>query len=323
MTGQNEHEHEGRQAPRDDLGVFEVNLRQRMAEDAQAVRPAAVPYPAIVRQGRLERRRRLAAAGAALAVLAVVPAAAFAFSGNGEGTESTQMAGPSPTSPAPRQAGTTPAPKPTGPAAPATPGQLADGITMEQAAEGLEKCLGFNRTHLSSGPGGAQDLGKPADYRILLAQRSTGNDNSPGDGQYIVALKDGPAPNQTRLICNIKQGEAQGMNTSVSNHREADSGAVAPDINGGKLFLQRLSTEGPWKLPYRWGSIGTVDARVAKVTVTYGGTTVEAALDHGWFAATGILDRPVTKSPRIKGYDAKGEEIYDSDRDKGYDKLIP
>ncbi|MFG2296333.1 hypothetical protein [Streptomyces sp. NPDC048603] len=94
-------------------------------------------------------------------------------------------------------------------------------------------------------------------------------------------------------------------------------------MNGGKLYLQRLSSEGPWKLPYRWGTVGTVDARVARVTATYGNDTVEAALDHGRFAATGVLTRTVTKAPRIKGYDAQGKEIYDSDHDKTYDKLIP
>ncbi|WP_455351208.1 hypothetical protein [Streptomyces sp. SYSU K217416] len=59
------------------------------------------------------------------------------------------------------------------------------------------------------------------------------------------------------------------------------------------------------------------------MTVTYGGTTVEAPLNHGWFAATGILERAVTKSPQIKGYGAQGKQTYDSDQDKGYDQQIP
>ncbi|MBT2449868.1 hypothetical protein J7F03_22895 [Streptomyces sp. ISL-43] len=296
---------------------FEFGLREWMAQGAEAVQPAAVPYPAIVRQGRAERRRRLAVAGAALVALAVVPVTALAFTGNaGGGPAVVSVAG----GPTPSAAPPSP-PPPAGPTAPATPGQLADGITLQVAAAGLEQCLDYDRQHVT--PSGIQrpDLGVASDYRILLAHRSTGNDNTPGDGRFIVAVKDGPT--QARLICNIKDGGASGINASSGGNSDPESGSVAPDINGGKLYLQRLSSEGPWKLPYRWGSIGTVDAGVARVTVSYGGATVEAALDHGWFAATGVLDEAVTKAPRIKGYDAQGKQVYDSDQDKGYDKLLP
>lgn len=309
MSGRNDHGQDG----------FELNLREWMAQDAQALRPAAVPYPAIVRQGRAERRRRLAVAGAALIALAVVPATAIAFTGDvgGGPADRVSAAGGGPT---PSAAPPSPLP-PSGPAAPATPGQLADGITMKDAAAGLEQCLGFHAQR----PGGAgyppQDLGKASDYRILLAHRSTGNDNAPGDGQYVVAVKD--APERIRLICSLKDGRASGVNISSGGDGNPERGAVAPDINAGKLYLQRLSSEGPWKLPYRWGSIGTVDAGVTRVTVSYGGATTEAALDHGWFAATGILEERVTRAPRIKGYDAQGKQVYDSDQDTAHDKLIP
>ncbi|MEV7520716.1 hypothetical protein [Streptomyces sp. NPDC091371] len=305
---------------------FELNLRGRMARDAAAMRPATAPYPEIVRQGRVEqRRRRLAVAGAALVVLALVPATAIALTlGNGPADRvSVAGGGPDPSASSSTPQSPQSPPPPTGPAGPATPGQLADGITLGDAAAGLEKCLAFNAKHLNTSAGSAprQELGKASDYRILLAQRSTGNDNSPGDGQYVVAVKDSSP--SIRLICNIKGGQASGLNTSGGGDGPPGDRAVQPDINGGKLYLQRLSSEGPWKLPYRWGSIGTVDSRVARVTVTYGGATVEAALDHGWFAATGILEKRVTQAPRIKGYDAQGKEIYDSDQDKYYDKPIP
>ncbi|MFB7467124.1 hypothetical protein ACFCZ1_27115 [Streptomyces sp. NPDC056224] len=305
----------------DGQGGFELDLREWMAQDAEALRPAAVPYQAIVRQGRGERRRRLAVAGAALVALAVVPATAIAVTGGGDGggpsdRVSVADAGPTP-------GGVFQPPQRTRlPQFPATPGQLADGIGFEEAGIRLIDCLEFSREH----PGGAgtepQDLGEASDYRILLALRSTGNDNSPGDGQFIVAVKDGPA--QIRLICTSKNGRTSGVNLSAGGDSNLESGAVVPDINAGKLYLQRLGGEGPWKLPYRWGSIGTVvDPRVARVTVGYGGAVVEAVLDHGWFAATGVLDRPVTRTPRIKGYDARGTQIYDSDQDKSYDKTIP
>ncbi|WP_329386290.1 hypothetical protein OG625_27440 [Streptomyces sp. NBC_01351] len=302
---------------------FELNLRERMAQNAETVRPAAVPYPEIVRQGRVEqRRRRMAAAAAALVVLALVPATAIALTGGSSGSgpaDRVSVAGGGPT---PSAAPSSPQP-PAGPAAPATPGQLADGITLQDAATGLGQCLAYDveRPSPPSGAPARQDLGKAADYRILLAQRSTGNDNSPGDGRLIVAVKDTPVP--IRIICTIKEGQASGLNISAGADGTPGDRPVRPDMNGGKLYLQRLTMEGPWKLPYRWGSIGTVDSRVTRVTATYGGATVEAALDHGWFAATGILEKRVTEAPRIKGYDAQGNQIYDSNQDKFYDKPIP
>ncbi|WP_328925378.1 hypothetical protein OG429_12485 [Streptomyces sp. NBC_00190] len=300
---------------------FELDLREWMAQDAEAVRPAAVPYQAIVRQGRVERRRRLAVAGAALVALAVVPATAIAVTGDGDGggpSDRVSAAGGGPT-----PSGVVQPPQRTRlPQFPATPGQLTDDISFEQAGIKLVECLDFNRQHSGGAGAKPQDLGEASDYRILLALRSTGNDNSPGDGQFIVAVKD--APTQIRLICNVKNGRTSGVNISAGGDANPESGAVVPDMNAGKLHLQRLSGEGPWKLPYRWGSIGTVvDPRVARVTVTYGGATAEAVIDHGWFAATGVLDRPVTRTPRIQGYDAQGTQVYDSDQDRSYNKTIP
>ncbi|WP_448319307.1 hypothetical protein [Streptomyces sp. CO7] len=62
---------------------------------------------------------------------------------------------------------------------------------------------------------------------------------------------------------------------------------------------------------------------VDRVTVEYGGGTEEAALDDGWFVAAGELEREPTALPRIKGYDAAGELVYDSDRDKAYPRSLP
>lgn len=319
-VGRDGQDRDGRDG-QDGQGGFESDLRVRIAQGATGVRPAPAPYQAIVRQGRVERRRRrLAVAGAALVALAVVPVTVMALTrpdGGGASAHVSVAGG----GPAPSAQPQSPEP-PAGPAAPATPGQLADGITMKDAATGLEQCLAsdFARTTGSGAP--RNDLGKAADYRILLAHRSTGNDNSPGDGQYVVAVRDAPVP--TRIICSVKDGQANGTNISMGGTgSEPGAGPVFPDMNAGKLYLQRLSSEGPWQLPYRWGSIGTVDSRVTRVTVSYGGATVEAALDRGWFAATGMLERAVTKAPRIKGYDAQGTQVYDSDQDTYYDKSIP
>jgi hypothetical protein len=295
---------------------FEEQVRELLAEDAYTIRPAPAPYPTIRRRGLAERRRRVAAAGAALVTLAVVPAGAYAWTG-GDGTRGSDTAAPKPSASAPH----TPAasPTPTGPARPATAGQLLDGITFDQAADGLGKCLAYGK---GSGPDGYEEqLGQAKDYRIVLAFKSTGDSNAPGDGIWIVGVKD--QPKNYRVLCNVKDGEASGMNTGA-NDTPSGSGPVVADINGGKLYQQSMIDKGNWKLPFRWGFIGTADPSVAKVTVSYGDSgTVTAALDHGWFVAAGMLGRQVTLAPHVKGYDSAGKLVYDSDHDTDYERKLP
>ncbi|MER5787036.1 hypothetical protein [Streptomyces sp. NPDC001980] len=330
---------------------FEARVRALLAGDASLVRPSPVPYPEIRRRGVLERRRRLAVGGAALAALAVVPVGAYALGG---GT-TTSPAGPSPTvltsaRPAPTGPATASTPAPAGtpsapaasstsstssasspsapsvtPSAPARPvsaaHQLLDGITFDQAAEGLGKCLDYNKAHRLPKDPTYTDLGRPADYRIILAMRSTGDSNAPGDGYFVVAVREKPVP--ARLICTVKDGAASGLNTSVGDPFGDARTPVVPDINSGKLYQQSAIDKGNWKLPFRWGIIGGRRASVATMTVSYGGSAGEVVLDHGWFVATGTLDKQVTAAPHLKGYDARGKLVYDSDQDASYEKTLP
>jgi hypothetical protein len=297
---------------------FAELVRELLAEDAYTVRPSPAPYPAIRRRGVVERRRRAAAVGAALVALAVVPVGAYALGGPDGGAVRTTATRP--TAGAGTAPATTPAPSPTGPAGPATPGQLLDGTTLEEAADGLAKCIAYDEENAKV-RGAHTDLGTVDSYRIILAMNSTGDSNSPGDGRFIVAVKE--EPQEIRLICQIKDGETAGLSTSVGDHRQPDSPPVMADINGGKLYQQSFLDKGNWKLPYRWGVIGTVEPSVAEVTVSYGGATDEAVLDDGWFVASGTLNRQVDAAPRIKGYDADGKLVYDSDQDRTYDKALP
>lgn len=299
-------------------GDFEEQLRELLAGDANTIRPAPVPYPAIRRRGTVERRRRVAAAGVALVALAAMPVGAYALAGGGEGGDTAASVGAPPRTPA--APAPTPSASPPGPARPATEDQLLDGITFEQAVDGLEKCLAYNQSIPRSPSGFRADLGAAEEYRIILAMHSTGDSNAPGDGMYVVAVKE--QPKQTRLICNVKNGEASGLNTSVGADDTPDAGPVMADSNGGKLHRQSVLDHGNWKLPFRWGVIGTVKPSVARVTVTYGGVTRQAALDHGWFVASGVLSQQVTVAPRIKGYDADSKLVYDSDKDKSYEKRL-
>ncbi|PWI10377.1 hypothetical protein DIZ27_12245 [Streptomyces sp. NWU339] len=299
-------------------GDFEEQLRELLAEDANTIRPAPVAYPAIRRRGAIERRRRVAAAGAALVTLAAMPVGAYALA---DGDAGGNTVASTPPVLAPPQTSAAPSASSAGPERPATKDQLLDGITFGQAVDGLEKCLAYDQSHAGGPSDFRTDLGAAEDYRIILAMNSIGNSNAPGDGVYVVAVKE--QPKQTRLICNVKDGEASGLNTSVGSDDVPGAGPVMADINGGKLYQQSVLDRGNWKLPFRWGVIGTVEPSVARVTVTYGGATSQAALDHGWFVASDVLDQQVTVAPRIKGYDADGKLVYDSDEDEGYEKRLP
>lgn len=303
---------------------FEAQLRELLAEDAKAIAPSPAPCASIQRQAHASTRRRAAATGVALVTLAAVPAGAYVF-GRADGSRFADTVGTASSSPSTPPTSSppspSPSPSPSGPAGPFTPGQLADGITLTQAADGLDTCI-TDDAGRGSGAGVGADLGSAADYRILLAMNSTGDDNAPGNGIFVVAVKE--KPKQTRIICNVKGGQTSGINTSVGSDAYPGAGLVIPDMNGGTLYKQTIITSSSgWKLPFRWGSIGTVDSSVAKVTVTYGARTSEAALDHGWFAATGILEQQVSTTPRIKGYDTGGKLVYDSDQDLSYEKTLP
>ncbi|MGW7240887.1 hypothetical protein [Streptomyces sp. NPDC054804] len=298
---------------------FEERVRAVLAGDASALRPSPVPYPEIRRRGVLERRRRrLGVTGVALATLAAVPVGAYAIGG---GSTTTSPAGPSPTVRSSPRPTATPSATPTGPARPVSADQLLDGITFEQAAGGLGKCLDYNKAHRLPKDPSYTDLGRPADYRIILAMRSTGDSNAPGDGYFVVAVRE--KPTAARLICDIKGGEASGLNTSTGDPFGDSAMPVIPDINSGKLYQQSYLDKGNWKLPFRWGIIGSYRSSVARMTVSYGDGTGEAVLDHGWFVAAGTLHQQVTKSPRLKGYDRTGKLVYDSDQDASYEKTLP
>lgn len=228
---------------------IEERVRELLAEDAYTIRPSPAPYPAIRRRGVVERRRRVAAAGAALVTLAALPVGAYAVGGGGGGGSSTgtpQSSVGATLSPT-RAATPTPSATPSGPAGPATAGQLLDQITFAQAADGLDKCLAYNKGAVRHA--GSVDLGTAEDYRIILAMNSTGDSNAPGDGMYVVAVQE--RPQRIRLICTLRNGTAEGLNTSVGD--DGAPGAVSADINGGKLYQQSFLDKGHWKLPFRWG----------------------------------------------------------------------
>ncbi|AVV42696.1 hypothetical protein C6376_15960 [Streptomyces sp. P3] len=297
-------------------------MRELLAEDAYTISPSAAPYPAIRQRGLAERRRRVALTGAVLATLAAVPVGAYAVAGGsgGRGSDtaapqaSASVRGGTAASPG-TTPGTTAGGDASGPARPATDGQLLDGITFAQAADGLAACL--------KAEGGTKArLGRAEEYRIILAAKSTGDSNAPGDGFHVVGVKEQPAG--FRVVCDVEDGVGTGISVSSSDANSADAGVVVPDVNGGNLYQQSFLDKGHWKLPFRWAAIGTVEPSVAKVTVSYGDAgPVAAALDHGWFVAAGMLDRQVTLAPHVKGYDAAGKLVYDSDTDSTYHRTLP
>lgn len=299
---------------------FEDELRGLLAEDAYTIRPSEAPYPAIRRRGLVERRRRVAAVGAVLVTLAALPVGAYALGGGGRSGADTATS-PTPSVSASRSPSpsATPSPSPTGPGRPGTEGQLLDGVTFEQAVDGLEKCIVESKEFET--PTSKSQLGPAEGFRIILAMNSTGDSNTPGDGYFVVAIQEKPQP--VRLICNIKDGKADGMNISGGEEEFPEAGPVLVDYNSGKLFQQSFIDKGNWKLPFRWGLIGTYGPSVTKVTVSYGDSSTQAILDDGWFVASEVLNQQVTKAPHVKGYDAGGKVVYDSDKDSTYMHDLP
>ncbi|WP_431948882.1 hypothetical protein [Actinacidiphila sp. bgisy167] len=308
--------------PADGDTEFEARLRELLEEQTDVLRTGEAPYATIVRHGRTSRRRRVLAAGAGLAALVAVPGTAIAMHYQPDAAQpanDTRLSAPASAAESHSSAPGRTSASPGGPAGPATPGQLADGITMEQAAEVLGRCLAYSGEHRPKGFPFARDYGNAEDYRVILALNASGDENSPGDGIRVVAVAtvDG---NPVRLICTDKNGEAGSVGSSVGADGAAGRGPVVPDDNGYQLYKEYGATGPrlPIKLPFRWGSIGTVDPGVAKVTVSWGGVTQQAALDHGYFVATGILTAPEESLPHIQGYDAAGKRVYDSRKDKAY-----
>ncbi|MGW7268775.1 hypothetical protein [Streptomyces sp. NPDC054842] len=295
---------------------FEERMRALLAEDAYTIRPSAVPYTEIRRRGLTERRRRAAVTGAVLVSLVALPVGTYALAGeHGERGARTAAAGPS--DGVPRTTSKPSTAQPSSPNSASGTGQLLDGITFAEATAGLETCL----TAEGGGPSArGRALGKAEDYRIILAAKSNGA-RATGDGFHVVAVSERSAGR--RVVCGIENGEPSGISTGTSDSDPPDAGPVVPDVNASELFRQPLAAKGDWQLPFRWGVVGTVESSVAKVSVSYGGATHRAVLDHGWFVASGVLDRQVTTAPHIKGYDDAGDLVYDSDEDKYWPRNLP
>jgi hypothetical protein len=295
----------------------EEALRTLLAEHAAALTPAAAPVEAIRRRGLAARRRRSTVLGAALAVASL---GTYWLATPGAAPADGAAALPRVTVPGLDREGR---------------GQLLDGITYEQAARGLTGCLDKLRPeqdHLhgrSSAPPGTQKrapyvLPPVEDLRVLLAVRAGADGNPVGDDFYVVAVNDPADPDDTiRLQCRVKGDRLPDSGVQSTGVEASQARPVVPDVNSSVLFPQGGGLEIEWKLPFRWGAVGAVAPSVARVSVEYGGVTVEAVLDGGWFVASGELGREVTALPHIKGYDAVGELVYDSDRDKQYPRTLP
>ena len=251
--------------PADGDTEFEARLRELLGEQADDLRTRDVPYTTIVRRRRDEPqtpavrrggRARGTGRGARHGRRHVLPAGQWRPGGRAGlrhpavRREERRPAAPLGAGAHQRVAGRT--------EGPVTPGQLADGITMERAADALEDCLAFEaKTQRADSPF-RLDVGKSEDYRVILALNATGDMNSPGDGIRVVAIGT-PAGTPVRLICTEKDGRTQGVNTSSGDGAEPGRGPVVPDINAFRLYKQDTAT-GP-RLPAGSPSAGAASAR--------------------------------------------------------------
>jgi hypothetical protein len=288
---------------------FTDEVRRLLAQDAGTLTDSNAPYDAIVRVGRAGQRRRQAAMGLGAAVLIAAPATAVATGWNTGPSDDggfAPAASPSTTRTAPSKSATS---RSTGVLQPpGSPDQLRDGLTMKQASMSLSKCFAQGHTQIPQ---------KAGDYRLLLAWRIDANPNEGGTGIGVigVSVKD---PKQS-VYCRDRD---ETDNVRVMNGDGTPERPVTVDANSNVLYRQIVAGGGPWDLPFRWAQFGTVDRRIARVTVTYGAQTVPAIIDRGYFVATGTLRTQTTKAPVVKGYDAAGTLIYDSTKDQFYDQLV-
>ncbi|MEV6103201.1 hypothetical protein AB0M28_00605 [Streptomyces sp. NPDC051940] len=296
----------------DESSALEELLRRELARSAGGMTPGPTPYGAIVRRGRAGRRRRRAALGAGLALLAAAPGVAIALQhGPGRGA-------PSPKPPAASSSPTVPA---LGFRGPASPGQLVDGVSLEEARRVASTCWA-SQSH--ENPDGGEYT--PADLRILFAMPSDYLHNSarrlvmPHPEAYperrpavtVVLVDDNWSVQE---VCTLPGGDIRWAGSTKGSLTKPGTlrpvgGPVEPEMNGfGQIA--RFSDPAADR-PGRWVGTGAVDDSVARVTVTYGSDTREAILDHGWYVATGEFVEEADRWPRVRGYDAAGKLIYDS-----------
>lgn len=310
---------------REDDTPLERRLRELLNERAERVAPSEAPLEAIARNGRAARQRSRVALGAGLAVLVAVPGFALAAQGSGSGGSgadtAVQPAGPpAPSEPeTPQESGGSPPDQDQdqeeGPLPPSDPQrQLLDGITLEQAAAILERCVEEAYADQPD-PGRVQtSIENPSieDLRIVLAWESQGNENQgPGPWRRVLAVTDDPtSADHHQMTCTADpDGNFSGVQGSAGAPPERDV-PVVPDSNASRHYAGD-----EWTTPFRWAHYGEISPEVARLTVTYAGATEEAALESGYFAVAGIAEQSPDGEPVIKAYDEGGELIHDSRTD--------
>ncbi|RSS84376.1 hypothetical protein [Streptomyces sp. WAC06614] len=288
--------------------ALEARLRELLADDAGEVRPGQAPVADIVRRGQHERRRHLAATAVALVVLcglAGIPAVALTVTVDGDKDPGPArylaMASATPSAdPGERQSPL--------PGRPSSPDLLADGATYEQAASWLDDCLRHKNEYgiLSE----VLPRLQPSQLRILMAHGATREDKVPGGAYWITAVGDDAS--QAVLMCRIQEGRVTEVLGGQGPQRGPGSPLVQRDPKALNLWQRTLPQVRTGKPVYRWADFGTVDPKVTKVEVRYGGHTVQAAVERGRYAAVGMSDGPETAPPQLRGYDARGALVYDS-----------
>ncbi|MFI9462044.1 hypothetical protein [Streptomyces xiamenensis] len=308
---------------REDDTPLERRLRELLNERAERVAPSEAPLEAIARNGRAARQRSRVALGAGLALLVAVPGFALAAQGsgsNGSGADTAvQPAGPpAPSEPeTPQESGGSP-PDPEqekGPLPPSDPQrQLLDGITLEQAAAILERCVEEAYAYLPDPERVQTSLASPSieDLRIVLAWESQGNENQgPGPWRRVLAVTDDPtSDDRHQMTCTADpDGNFSGVQGGAGLPPERDQ-VVLPDSGAARHYVGD-----EWTTPFRWAHYGEISPEVARLTVTYAGATEEAALESGYFAVAGIAEQSPDGEPVIKAYDEGGDLIHDSRTD--------
>lgn len=284
---------------------FEDSLRAVLHADDEGA-PGFAPA-ALVRAGRRRRHARLAGASAVVVAGAVAVTMPLMPGGS---PRHTVVAAPA--------AGTT------GTGTAGMGSARLEGVSASAALRAFDGCVAEQEPMQNGGAtkqtGRVTGIDSDAShFQVLLATKIGANKNEGGPGIGVVGI-DTAKPGSS-LFCADRSGTLYFRDFGETAIGSPDA-AVRLDANVSTLYRVMPGMSAPGAAdPFRWIDFARISSKTAKVTVSYGGTTVTARLVDGYFVADGTLTAPSVRAPVVRAYAANGSVLYDSTKDHSYQQV--